>query len=90
MGAFVPIRQYLGDNRWFSPEDLGAMGKAFTSSDPLVEMVARRIVRAADVRRARSDQAVRDRSRRRRRCQRRLAPFLRFTVFYRPSSNMAL
>ena len=57
MGAFVPIRQYLGDNRWFSPEDLGAMGKAFTTalgklglndrSDPLVEMVARRIVRAA-------------------------------------------
>ena len=81
MGAFVPIRQYLGDNRWFSPADLDAMGKAFTTalgklglndrSDPLVEMVACRIVRAAMSRRARSDQAVRDRSRRRRRCQRR-------------------
>ena len=32
MGAFVPIRQYLGDNRWFSPADLDAMGKAFTTA----------------------------------------------------------
>jgi hypothetical protein len=53
----MPIRQYLGDDRAFGPEDLDAMGKAFsaalnklglsTNKDSMAEMVARRIVRAA-------------------------------------------
>jgi hypothetical protein len=56
-GASVPIRQFLGDKRAFGPEDLDAMGKAFSAAlnklgltankEPMVEMVARRIVRAA-------------------------------------------
>jgi len=53
----VPIRQFLGDNRAFGPEDLDAMGKAFSAAlnklgltankDPMTDMVARRIIRAA-------------------------------------------
>jgi hypothetical protein len=56
-GRVVPIRQYLGDNRAFGPEDLSAMGAAFSAAltklglhdlkDPMAEMVARRIIRAA-------------------------------------------
>lgn len=56
-GAVVPIRQYLDDKRSFGPDDLKVMGDALTAalaklglndrSDPLVEMVARRIIRAA-------------------------------------------
>jgi len=47
----------LGDKRAFGPEDLDAMGMAFSAAlnklgltankEPMVEMVARRIVRAA-------------------------------------------
>jgi len=47
----------LGDNRAFGPEDLDAMGKAFSAAlnklgltankDPMTDMVARRIIRAA-------------------------------------------
>jgi hypothetical protein len=47
----------LDDNRAFGPDDLDAMAKAFSAAlnklslsdrkDPMVEMVARRIVRAA-------------------------------------------
>ena len=57
LGVFVPIREFLDDNRAFGPEDLDAMGKAFSAAlnklgltankDPMVEMIARRIVRAA-------------------------------------------
>jgi hypothetical protein len=53
----VPIREFLGDNRAFGPEDLDAMGKAFAAAlgklglhdlkDPMTEIVARRIIRAA-------------------------------------------
>ncbi len=53
----MPIRQFLGDNRAFGPEDLDAMGKAFSAAlnklgltankDPMTDMVARRIIRAA-------------------------------------------
>jgi hypothetical protein len=53
----VPIRQFLGDKGAFGPDDLDAMGKAFSAAlnklslndrkDAMVEMVARRIVRAA-------------------------------------------
>jgi hypothetical protein len=53
----VPIRQHLGDNRAFGPEDLNAMGEAFSAAltklglhdlkDPMTEIVARRIIRAA-------------------------------------------
>lgn len=53
----MPIRKYLGDSRSFAPDDLDAMGRAFTAalaklglndrSDAMVEMVGRRIVRAA-------------------------------------------
>jgi hypothetical protein len=56
-GRVVPIQQFLGDNRAFGPEDLNAMGAAFSAAlnklglhdlkDPMTEMVARRIVRAA-------------------------------------------
>ena len=53
----MPIREYLRDNRSFEPNDLKVMGDALTAalaklglkdrSDPMVEMVARRIIRAA-------------------------------------------
>jgi hypothetical protein len=53
----VPIRQFLGDNRAFDSEVLNAMGAAFSAAlnkvglsdlkDPMTEMVARRIIRAA-------------------------------------------
>jgi hypothetical protein len=53
----VPIRQYLGAESAFGPEDLNGMGQAFSAalnklglhdrSDPMVEIVARRIIRAA-------------------------------------------
>jgi hypothetical protein len=53
----VPIRPYVGDSRAFSPEDLDAIGKVFASAlaklglndhkDPMVEVVARRILAAA-------------------------------------------
>lgn len=53
----MPIREYLRDNRAFEPNDLKVMGDALTAalaklglkdrSDPMVEMVARRIIRAA-------------------------------------------
>ena len=53
----MPIRQYLDDNRAFGPEDLKAMGEAFSTAltrlalrdlkDPVTEIVARRIIRAA-------------------------------------------
>jgi hypothetical protein len=53
----VPIRPFLGSEGAFGPDDLKAMGEAFSSalarlglydkSDPSVELVARSIVRAA-------------------------------------------
>jgi hypothetical protein len=53
----MPIRQFLGDNRAFGPEDVDAMGRAFTAAlaklglsdlkDPMTELVARRIITAA-------------------------------------------
>ena len=53
----MPINRYLGDNRAFDPDDLKAMGEAFSAAltklglhdlkDPMTEMVARRIIRAA-------------------------------------------
>jgi hypothetical protein len=56
-GRVVPIRKYVGDNGSFTPEDLNVMGKAFTAalaklgrhstSDPMTETVARRIIGAA-------------------------------------------
>jgi len=57
-GSIMPIRQFIGStNRSFSPEDLDAMGKAFTAAldklrltdlkDPATEIVARRIINAA-------------------------------------------
>jgi hypothetical protein len=56
-GGVVPIRQFLGDKGAFGPEDLNAMGAAFSAAltklglhdlkDPMTEMVARRIIRAA-------------------------------------------
>ena len=56
-GASVPIRTFLGDNKAFGPADLDEMGKAFSAAlaklglrelkDPMTEMVARRIIRAA-------------------------------------------
>jgi hypothetical protein len=52
----VPIREYLTDSS-LGPEDLNAVGQAFSAalnklglydrSDPMVEIVARRIIRAA-------------------------------------------
>jgi hypothetical protein len=52
----MPIRQFLGDERSFHPEDLDVMGKAFTAAmvtlglhgttDSMAETVARRIIRA--------------------------------------------
>jgi hypothetical protein len=57
MGASVPIREFLDDRRAFDPDDLKAMGEAFSAAlnqlglrdlkDPMTEMVARRIIRAA-------------------------------------------
>ena len=57
MGASVLIRQYLGPNSAFGSEDLNGIGQAFSAalnklglhdrSDPMVEIVARRIIRAA-------------------------------------------
>ncbi len=56
-GGYMAIRQFLGRDVAFGPEDLNAMGEAFSAAltklglsvrnDPLVEMVARRIIRAA-------------------------------------------
>jgi hypothetical protein len=53
----MSIRKRADNERSFSPEDLNAMGEALTmalaklglndESDPLVEMIARRIIRAA-------------------------------------------
>jgi len=53
----MPIREFLHDNRLFVPDDLKVMGDALTAAlaklglndrkDPMVEMVARRIIRAA-------------------------------------------
>ena len=53
----MPIRQYLGTDSSFGPGDLKEIGQAFAAalnklglhgrSDPMVEMVARRIIRAA-------------------------------------------
>lgn len=57
MGDVVPIREYLAANSSFGPEDLNRIGEAFSAalsklglkdrSDPMVEVVARRIIRAA-------------------------------------------
>jgi len=56
-GSVVPIRRYLEADSSFGPEDLNRIGEAFSAaldklglndrSDPMVEMVARRIIRAA-------------------------------------------
>jgi hypothetical protein len=53
----VPIRQYLATEGSFGPDDLKGIGDAFSAalhkldlkdrSDPMVEIVARRIIRAA-------------------------------------------
>ena len=52
----MPIRHYLFDDGAFAPDDLDTMGKAFAAAiaklgldlrDPMAEMVARRIIRAA-------------------------------------------
>jgi hypothetical protein len=53
----VPIRRYLAADSSFGAEDLKHIGEAFSAaldklglrdrSDPMVEMVARRIIRAA-------------------------------------------
>ena len=53
----MPIREFLQDNRLFVPDDLKVMGDALTGAlaklglndrkDPMVEIVARRIIRAA-------------------------------------------
>ena len=53
----MPIRHFLGKDASFGPDDLKVMGQAFTQAlselrlydrkDAMVEMVARRIVRAA-------------------------------------------
>lgn len=53
----MPIRAYLGTDGSFGPQDLNEIGQAFAAalnklglhdrSDPMVEMVARRIIRAA-------------------------------------------
>jgi hypothetical protein len=55
----VPIREFLETDSPFGPEDLRGIGEAFSAaltelglqdrSDPMVEMVARRIIRAAMV-----------------------------------------
>ena len=53
----MPIRAFVGSDASFALDDLKAMGDAFSSSlaklglndmnDPMVEMLARRIIRAA-------------------------------------------
>jgi hypothetical protein len=53
----VPIREYLGTDNPFAVDDLRGIGEAFTAalnklglhdrSDPMVEIVARRIIRAS-------------------------------------------
>jgi hypothetical protein len=53
----MPIRRYLGADSSFAAEDVTNIGHAFSAaldklglkdrSDPMVEMVARRIIRAA-------------------------------------------
>ena len=53
----MPLRQFIGRDASFGPEDLKAMGDAFSNAlsklrlydrnDPLVELVARKIIRAA-------------------------------------------
>ena len=53
----MPICQFVGDTLAFVPEDLDAMGQAFTAAlaklalhdlkDPMTEMVARRIITAS-------------------------------------------
>ena len=53
----MPIRQYVGTDSPFAAEDLERIGEAFSAalnklglndrSDPVVEIVARRIIRAA-------------------------------------------
>ena len=53
----MPIRQYLGTDGSFGPEELKGVEEAFLAalntlglkdrSDPMVEIVARRIIRAA-------------------------------------------
>jgi hypothetical protein len=57
LGHVVPIRQFLDDTGAFGPDDLDALGKAFSAAlqklglhdlrDPITEIVARRIIRAA-------------------------------------------
>ena len=56
MGGAMPIRTFLGSDASFGPDDLKAMGEAFSTAlvklglnarnDPMVEMVGRRIIRA--------------------------------------------
>jgi hypothetical protein len=56
-GRVVPIREHVPDNRLFVSDDLKVMGDALTAAvaklglkdrkDPMVELVARRIIRAA-------------------------------------------
>ena len=53
----MPIRQYLGVDSSFGHQDLNGIGQAFTAAlnklglhdrnDPMVEIVARKIIRAA-------------------------------------------
>lgn len=53
----MPIREFIRDNGTFGPDDLKAMGEAFSAAltklglhdlkDPMTEMVARRIICAA-------------------------------------------
>ena len=53
----MPIRNFLGNDNTFAPDDIRVMGEAFSAAltklqlydrkDALVEEVARRIVRAA-------------------------------------------
>lgn|GEM_PF-2081504 len=53
----MPIGRFLGDEACFDPDDLKVMGEAFSAAlaklgltdrnDALVEVVARRIIRAA-------------------------------------------
>jgi hypothetical protein len=53
----MPIRKYISDNRSFDPEQLDALNQAFTAalaklglndrSDPMGEIVARRVITAA-------------------------------------------
>ena len=55
-GGVMPIRAFLDDKGAFGPEDLNAMGEAFSAAlsklglhdlkDPMTEIVARRIIRA--------------------------------------------